>query len=71
MNSNHRSRKTTLQNYEGQQWSINENVFLMENQDMPLDEQAAHLSRSTDEISQRRGTLGILRRVRAVMRQSN
>jgi hypothetical protein len=46
-------------------------VFLMENQDMPLDEQAAHLSRSTDEISQRRGTLGILRRVRAVMRQSN
>jgi hypothetical protein len=71
MSRNYRGRKSTLQDYENQQWSTDEDVFLMENQDMPLDEQAAHLSRSTDEISQRRGTLGILRRVRAVMRQSN
>jgi hypothetical protein len=65
-----RGRRTTLQDYENQQ-STDDDVFLMENQDMSLDEQASHLSRSTDEISQRRGTLGILRRVRAVMRQSN
>jgi hypothetical protein len=70
MNRN-RGRRTTLQDYENQQWSTDDDVFLMENQDMSLDEQASHLSRSTDEISQRRGTLGILRRVRAVMRQSN
>ena len=71
MNRNYRGRKTTLLDYENQQWSTDEDVFLMENQDMPLEEQAAQLSRSTDDISQRRGTLGILRRARAAIRQSD
>jgi hypothetical protein len=69
MNRNYRGRKSTLQDYENQQWSTDDDVFLMENQDMPLEEQAAKLLRSTDDISQRRGTLGILRRTKAVMRQ--
>ena len=70
MSRNYRNRKATLLDYENQQWSTDDDVFLMQNQDMPLQEQAAHLSRSTDDISQRRGTLGILRRIRAAMRQT-
>jgi hypothetical protein len=49
-------------------WSIDNDVFLIENQDMPLEDQAMHLKLTVDEVSDRRFRLGLLRRAKAVMR---
>jgi hypothetical protein len=49
-------------------WSIDNDVFLIENQDMPLEEQATHLKLTVDQVSDRRSRLGLLRRAKAVMR---
>ncbi|WP_162818128.1 hypothetical protein [Aquirhabdus parva] len=42
----------------------------MENQDMPIKDQAKRLQRTEDEITDRCATLGILRRAKAVIRLS-
>lgn len=40
----------------------------MENQDLPLEEQAGTLGCTVDDVSNRRSTLGLLQRARAIMR---
>lgn len=51
-------------------WTTNEDIYLMENQDVPLDEQAGTLGCTEEEVSNRRSTLGLLRRAKAVIRLS-
>ncbi|MBC7752551.1 MAG: hypothetical protein H7Z73_12725 [Candidatus Saccharibacteria bacterium] len=49
-------------------WSLDNDVFLIENQDMPLEDQAKHLKLTVEEVSDRRCRLGLLQRAKAVMR---
>lgn len=49
-------------------WSLENDVFLIENQDMPLEDQAKHLKLKVEEVSDRRCRLGLLQRAKAVMR---
>lgn len=49
-------------------WTTNEDVYLIENQDVLLEDQAGTLGCTVDDVSTRRGTLGLLRRAKAVMR---
>ena len=49
-------------------WTTDEDVYLIENQDVPLEEQADTLGCTVDDVSNRRGTLGLLQRARAIMR---
>lgn len=51
-------------------WTTNEDIYLIENQDVPLEEQAGTLGCTVDDVSNRRGTLGLLQRARAIMRLS-
>ncbi len=49
-------------------WTISEDNYLMENQNVPLDEQAKTLSCTVDDVSNRREVLGLLQRARALIR---
>jgi len=51
-------------------WTTKEDIYLMENQDVPLEEQAVTLGCTVDDVSNRRGILGLLRRAKAVIRLS-
>ncbi len=49
-------------------WSVEQDVFLIENQDMPIADLAAHLQLTVDAVAERRQRLGLLRRAMAVNR---
>lgn len=49
-------------------WSVDEDVFLIENQELPLEAQAEHLKLTIDEVAERRQRLGLVRRAMAVNR---
>jgi len=49
-------------------WTTVEDIYLMENQDLPIEVQAEILGCSVKDVSNRRSTLGLLRRARAVIR---
>ena len=49
-------------------WTVDEDVYLMENQDLPIEVQAEQLNLTMDEVSARRVRLGLIRRARAVSR---
>jgi hypothetical protein len=51
-------------------WTTDEDVYLIESQDAPLEEQADALGCTVDDVSNRRGTLGLLQRAKAIMRLS-
>lgn len=48
-------------------WTTSEDVYLMENQNVPLEEQANTLGCTVEDVSTRRVTLGLLRRAQAIM----
>ena len=52
-------------------WSVEEDVYLIENQNLPVEEQAAQLKLTIDEVAARRKRLGLLRRAMAVSRLEN
>ena len=52
----------------GRDWSVEEDVFLIENQDLPLEAQAEHLKLTPDEVAESRKRLGLVRRAMAVNR---
>lgn len=49
-------------------WKTDEDVYLMENQDVPLEVQADTLSCTLDDVSDRRAVLGLIQRARAIIR---
>lgn len=49
-------------------WTVDEDIYLIENQELPLEDQAALLGCSEDEVSDRRAVLGLIQRARAIMR---
>ncbi|WP_410211558.1 hypothetical protein [Aquirhabdus sp.] len=51
-----------------QDWTTSEDQFLIENCELAIDQLAQVLQRSTDEIQDRRQSLGLIRRMRAVTR---
>jgi hypothetical protein len=51
-------------------WTTAEDQYLIEQVDLPLEHQAAHLGRTIDEVGGRRQYLGLIRRQRAVQRMA-
>lgn len=51
-------------------WTTNEDIYLMENQDVPLEDQADSLGCTVDDVTNRRVTLGLLQRAKAIIRLS-
>ncbi len=49
-------------------WTTTEDVYLIENQDVPLEEQSVRLGCTEDEVSDRRAVLGLIQRARAIIR---
>lgn len=49
-------------------WTTEEDIYLMENQEQPLEDQAVKLGCTVDEISDRRAVLGLIQRARAIIR---
>lgn len=49
-------------------WTTKEDIYLIENQEVPLMEQAATIGCTEDEVSDRRGVLGLIQRARAIIR---
>ncbi len=49
-------------------WTTIEDVYLIENQYVPLEEQSVRLGCTEDEVSERRAVLGLIQRARAIIR---
>ena len=52
-------------------WTTDEDIYLIENQEVALEEQAAFLGCSEDEVSDRRAVLGLIQRARALIKLEN
>ena len=50
------------------EWSVDEDVYLIENQDEPVEYLATYLQMTVDEVSTRRQRLGLIRRAKAIIR---
>lgn len=49
-------------------WTTEEDIYLIDNQELPLEEQAAKICCTEDEVSDRRAVLGLIQRARAIIR---
>lgn len=49
-------------------WTTDDDIYLIENQDVQLEDQATYLGCTVDDVSGRRGVLGLIQRARAIIR---